>query len=273
MTEAAEWIGKVGEAWAAEWSRTDRAFAPLSRRLFERLRQDAPAHGRALDIGCGAGEASIALAGARPELEVLGVDLSADLIAVARTRGLGRAHLSFVTADAIEYARRAPPQDLFLSRHGVMFFDDPVVAFSAFRGAAAPGAKLLFTCFRDWSDNSFASDLAPIVGGGKPPEHIPGPFAFADPARVRAILDASGWQDAAAEPFDFHFRVGEGRQAVAEAVDFLSRIGPSARALRSAGSQEKASMLAAMASRCEARLTGDAVSFPAAAWIWSAATP
>ncbi len=272
MTGAAEWIGQVGQAWAHEWTRTDRAFAPLTQRLLAALDEIAPERGRCIDIGCGAGETAIALAALRPDLAIVGADISDDLIAAARQRS-SAPNLAFIAGDAVATAAAQAPIDLFISRHGVMFFDDPAAAFTALRDAAARGARLLFTCFRDWSLNSFISDLAPLLGGGPPPADQPGPFAFADEGHVRAILATSGWTDVQAEPIDFAFRVGEGPDPVADGVAFLSHIGPAARALREWPQAERPALLAALADRCRARLNGDAVDFPAAAWLWSASAP
>ncbi len=269
MTGAAEWIGQVGRAWAQQWPHTDRAFAPLTRRLVAALAEIAPAQGQALDIGCGAGETSIALASLRSDLAITGADISGELIDAARERS-STPNLDFITGDAIDAATARAPIDLFLSRHGVMFFDDPVAAFTALYAAAAPGARLIFTCFRDWSLNRFASDFGPLLGQGPPPPGQPGPFAFADKGYVRTLLTEAGWADIHAEPIDLPFRAGEGPDPVSDAVTFLSHIGPAARALREAGEADRPAMLAALADICRARLSGDAVDFPAAAWLWTA---
>ena len=262
----------MGRAWACQWAQTDRAFAPLTRRLLAALAEIAPAQGRALDIGCGAGETSIALARLRPDLAITGADISEELIGAARHRS-ATPNLDFITGDAIAVAAQGAPIDLFLSRHGVMFFDDPVAAFTAFQAAAAPGAGLVFTCFRDWSLNSFASDFGPLLGEGPPPPEQPGPFAFADEARVRAVLAQAGWTGIDAEPIDYSFRAGEGPDPVADAVAFLSQIGPAARALREAPEADRPAFIAALTDICRARLDGDAVDFRAAAWLWTAKGP
>lgn len=232
MTGAAQWAGAVGEVWADEWCRTDRAFASLTRSLHDTIAAIAPDTGRALDVGCGAGETSLWLAASRPVLEVTGADLSAALIEVAHSRTTGAPNLSFRPEDATVVAADLAPVDLFVSRHGVMFFDDPVAAFTAFHTAATPGARLIFSCFGDRHRNHFAADIAEALKLPPPRPGGPGPFAFADPAHVRAILAAAGWRDVAAAPVEFAFTVGEGPHAAEEAVHFLSRVGPAAEALR-----------------------------------------
>jgi SAM-dependent methyltransferase len=273
MIQADDWSGRLGQVWAAEWRRTDRAFRPLTRRITEVLGAAAPAEGLALDIGCGAGETALALADLRPRLSVIGVDLSEELVSVARGRVGARPNLSFQVGDAADPPVHEKSVDLFLSRHGVMFFEDPVAAFVAFRQAAAPGARLVFTCFRDWGENRFASDIGERLGLAPPPPRQPGPFAFAEEDHVRAILERAGWTEAGAEPVDFAFRTGEGADPVADAVGFLTQIGPAARALKDAPEAERGRLLNAIAAACEARLDAGTVDFPAAAWLWTARAP
>ena len=168
MTEARDWIGRVGGTWASEWQRTDRSFGDLARRLDAAILDLAPETGRALDIGCGAGATSLALAAARPRLAITGVDLSPAQLTVARQRAAGHANLDFVEGDVLAVATKRAPIDQFVSRHGVMFFADPVAAFAALHAAAAPSAPLVFTCFRTMAENRWASEIAAAVTGAPP---------------------------------------------------------------------------------------------------------
>ena len=272
MTEAHDWTGRVGGTWAAEWRRTDRSFGALADRLNAAILEVAPETGRALDIGCGAGATSLALAAARPHLSVTGADLSPDLLAAARGRAAGLANLDFVEGDVLRTGAAIAPVDLMVSRHGVMFFADPVSAFAALHAAAAPGAPLVFTCFRDPSQNLWASELVVAVTGAPPAPRkgAPGPFAFADRDRVARILAAAGWTDASAEPVDYANRAGEGADPIADAVAFFARIGPAAPLLRELPPPAREAALARIAAVCERHRTGDAVDFPAAAWLWTA---
>ncbi|MFD1788609.1 class I SAM-dependent methyltransferase [Sphingomonas floccifaciens] len=305
MTASHDWTGRVGDVWAAEWQRTDRSLADLSRHLDVAIEVAAPAGPfRALDIGCGAGVTSLALATARPDARIVGVDLSDALVAIARNRltpavlprrrepraasdelndsGLPPsweyraegydgedARVRFLTGDALDMAKAQAPFDLLYSRHGVMFFDDPVAAFATLRGAVRPGARLVFSCFRDWRENGFAA--APAAALGLPaPTPGPGPFAFADRAQVAAILSAAGWRDAIARPIDFTYRAGAGADPVGDALGFLQRIGPAASALRMRSDAERAVLVERLRAVIERYRSGNTVDFPAAAWIWSA---
>ncbi|HEU4958920.1 MAG TPA: methyltransferase domain-containing protein [Sphingomonas sp.] len=272
MTDASDWTGRVGSTWATEWRRTDRSFGALADRLNTVIRELAPESGTALDIGCGAGATSLALATARPGLAVTGVDLSPPLLAAARDRAAGLANLTFVEGDVQSTAAKLAPIDLMVSRHGVMFFADPVAGFATLHAAAAPGAPLVFTCFRAPGLNRWATDIAAAAIGASPAprDNAPGPFAFADEARVARILADAGWSEARAEPADFVFCAGAGDDPVADAVGFFSRIGPAAPLLRELPPSSREAALDRIARLCAAHLRGGIVEFPAAAWLWTA---
>lgn len=268
MTSATDWSGRVGDVWAREWVRTDRSFADLARYLDAAILDAAPAGPfTALDIGSGAGATSLALATARPDATVIGVDLSPGLVDVARQRGAHLPNLRFETGDVVEHAAALRP-DLLVSRHGVMFFPDPNTAFSALRRAAAPGARLVFSCFAGIEDNPWATVVSdtPVSATG----YAPGPFAFADPEFVRSVLSKSGWVDLQTRRVRFAYRAGEGADPVEDAFSFFSRIGPAASALRDAAHTDRPALEARLRERLAAQRQGGAVDFPSAAWLWSA---
>lgn len=269
MTDRSEWVGRVGGVWADEWRRTDRSFAPLTQRLL-----DHPAthdFSAALDIGCGAGELACRLAERRPGAAVCGVDISPELLAVARARCPGS---RFVEADAATFRPDGAAPDLMVSRHGVMFFADPVAAFAHFAAIAAPDATLRFSAFRARSENRWATMLGAILPGDPAPADpdAPGPFAFGDKDRVARILAESGWRDAEFEPFDYPMLSGEGVNAVDEALGYFLRIGPAARAMAELDEADRPAAKGRLRALLEANCADGRVALPAAAWIVTART-
>ena len=269
MTAVGEWEGQVGDVWAQEWQRTDRSFSELTVQLAQAIADIAPETGTAIDIGCGAAETAIGLARANPAIKVTGIDLSSGLLDVARSRVEGLTNINFVLGDAVSEAASRKPVNLYISRHGVMFFDDPVAAFTSFRQAASSEARIVFSCFRDWSLNAFAHDIGELTGAAAPTDAA-GPFAFASKDRVESILAASGWRDVEATHVDFDYIAGQGDDPVEDAISFMRRIGPAARAIRLANEEERPVIIDGLRQICESRRQDKTVLFPAAAWIWTA---
>ncbi|WP_324262858.1 class I SAM-dependent methyltransferase [Altererythrobacter sp. H2] len=271
MTDKNEWQGRVGQNWAAEWRRTDRSFTGLTDVLLNRA--SARPFRRALDVGCGAGELSLALARGHAGAEVVGLDISPDLIAVARERSGYLGNVFFDEGDASHWQLPGYAPDLIASRHGVMFFDRPVAAFAHLLAMAAPGARLVYSCFRDVSENPWADRVISLL----PPEAVvpidpltPGPFAMADPVQVEGILAEAGWQEIRLEPVDFAFILGGGENPLEDAVSYMLTIGPAARAARMLPDEDRANFIGRLRRFLANNVEGGLIALRAGAWIVSA---
>jgi SAM-dependent methyltransferase len=200
------------------------------------------------------------------------------MLAVARARaGLaGLAQLDFHEADASEAALPAGT-DLLFSRFGVMFFDQPAPAFSHLRRAMRPGGRCAFACWRAPRDNAWA--MAPLMAarqamGINPPPadpHAPGPFAFADDNRLRAILAEAGFAQIELQRFDAPVRLGATPRA---AADSALRVGPVSRLLREVGIEHQPTLAAAMERALAPLAAADgSVSLNGSTWLVSARNP
>ena len=276
MTAAPEWQTRVGDIWAAEWRRTDRSFADLGRQLDAAILALAPDTGHAVDLGSGAGATSIALAAARPGLAVHGIDLSEPLVTVARARAADRrlANLSFSVGAVPAALAGHGSIDLAVSRHGVMFFDDPIGAFHGIAAALAPGAPLVFSCFRKPQDNPWAAETIAAIGGelSPPNGYAPGPFSLADRETITGLLAAAGFGDVSITAADYSYCAGGGPDPASDAADFFQKIGPVARAIAEAPGDRRAAMIDRLRTVLTAHIEGERVAFPAAAWLVSART-
>jgi SAM-dependent methyltransferase len=231
-----EWNGALGERWARDQQVMDELAGPFGKAALEAV--DAQPGERAIDVGCGCGDTSIALAKAVGSGgSVVGVDVSAPMLAVARGRAEGLAQLRFEEADA-SMATLPGDQDLLFSRFGVMFFAQPVPAFAHLRRALKETGRIAFVCWQEAKANLWAT--VPVLAGRRalgisPPPmdpHSPGPFAFADADRVRMILLEADFQDVEITPFEHRMAMGDTPRQAAEQS---ARIGPLARLVREAG--------------------------------------
>lgn len=273
MNTASEWIARSGDVWAMRWQDTDRALSGLASPLHSAILDAMPPDARRVfEIGCGAGSTTKELASARPDLSIAACDLSAALIEVARERLQGIGNVDLFVGDAQAIACDEGPFDLIYSRHGVMFFPDPPAAFRMLRSAARDSASLVFSCFRSWGENAWASELASAAAGRPlpPPGREPSGFAFADPDYVRELLGGAGWADIECRPISFRYVAGEGAAAVDRAQSFLLDIGPASAVIRAMTEEEVAPAKDRMRSVIERHFNGETVEFEAAVWIWSA---
>jgi hypothetical protein len=89
----------------------------------------------------------------------------------------------------------------------------------------------------------------------------PGQFAFADPNRVRSILDESGWVDIEIIPIDVECAFPQ-----ADLERYVTRLGPLGRVLPEANEHTKAQVLAAVLPAFAPYVKGAMVQFDAACW-------
>jgi len=265
------WNGVIGETWVRSQAALDASLAPITQSL---LAWAAPSPGeRVLDIGCGCGTTSLMLArAAEPNGSVMGVDISRPMLTVARRSAEAEGVAAeFAEADAA-VASYESEFNLVFSRFGVMFFDDPVAAFTNIRQAAVPDGRLAFVCWRSMLENKWVStplaaaiDLLPPEIPGNP--HDPGPFAFADNVRVEQILSTAGFRDIRVEPLDSVTITGP---TIEEAASQSLQIGPLARRAAKLDESVRDLIRARVAGAIAPFAGPDGVALPAACWLVSA---
>jgi SAM-dependent methyltransferase len=214
-----------------------------------------------LDLGCGSGKTTLELASrVGPGGEVVGVDISAEMLARARERAaqLGTGNVEFVRADVQVHDLGEARFDAAYSRFGVMFFADPVAAFANVRRALRPGAGLSFVCWQSVFDNEWMlipGAAVASVTGVQPPMPAPGepgPFSLADPARVRGVLEAAGFGSVIVTPHTDQVVISE--DEIPGAALTGVRTGGASGALRDADQQTRDRALAAIEEALRARL-------------------
>ncbi|WP_170285936.1 class I SAM-dependent methyltransferase [Nocardioides rubriscoriae] len=266
---------QLAAGWVEHQEIFDAIFAPVTTALLARAGLDE-GH-RVLDVGCGSG--SLLAAAVDAGALAVGVDVSPGMVAAARSRVPG-ARVLLADAQTTDLLAAAPgdPFDRVVSRFGVMFFDDPVAAFSSIRAACAPGALLTFACWRTFAENpmmTLGQDLL-LARLGEPPVDLPadapGPMAFADPDRVRAVLTGAGWSDVAVTPYDFDCDYGwdgsdgvEHRMATMLATTTGQRV--QAQLRPRLGPDGWALLLDEVRAHLRGHLVDGSLRFPAAVWL------
>lgn len=271
--QIAYWNGPGGQHWADRQQAQDIVLAPVSDVLIDRAK--ARAGERIVDVGCGCGATSIALAHkVGPTGHVLGIDISAPMLARAREIAPAGLPVDFVLADATVYPFDPASFDLLVSRFGVMFFAEPALSFANLRRALRPSGRLAFACWREPRENPFF--MAPLQAVYKHVPKLPqlgpedpGPFSFASEARVKRILGEAGFQGIAMEPCNLALDIAVGRGLDA-AVTAALEIGPAARALAEQPPDVVAAATNSIREALAPFVRGQAVPLDASIWIVTA---
>jgi SAM-dependent methyltransferase len=271
--QIAYWNGPGGQRWADRQQSQDIVLRPVADTLIDRAQ--AKAGERIVDVGCGSGAVSIALAQeVGPAGHVLGIDISGPMLARARLVAPAGSPVEFVLADATVYPFAPASFDLLISRFGVMFFAEPARSFANLRRGLKPSGRLAFACWREPRENPFF--MAPLQAVYKHAPKLPqqgpeepGPFAFASEARVQRILGEAGFTGIAMEPYNLSLDVAVGRGLDA-AVQGALEIGPAARALAEQPPEVVAAATNSIREALTPFLSGQSVPLPAAIWIVTA---
>jgi SAM-dependent methyltransferase len=265
--QIAQWNGCAGRGWVEAQESLDRMFEPFEDLLVEAVA--ARGAQRVLDIGCGTGSTTLAVARRLAGRgEAVGIDISGPMIALARARAERASKPPrFICADAQTHAFEPASFDMIVSRFGTMFFDDPVRAFENLRRAAASGAELKTITWRSPAANGFmtaaeraAAPFFPGMPARRPDE--PGQFAFANRDRVYAILEKSGWANVEIEPLDVECTL-----PLPELITYLSRLGPVGRMVQALDERARTRVIEAVRAAFDPYVHGTEVRFNAACWM------
>jgi SAM-dependent methyltransferase len=265
--QSALWNGPAGRAWVELQELLDQVLKPFENLLVEAVSNASPS--RVLDVGCGAGSTTLAVARRLgPRARSTGVDISDPLITAARARAEREGTpATFICADAQSHAFEPASFDMIISRFGVMFFEDPVQAFANLRRSVTNSAELRFIAWRSAAENPFmttaeraAAPFLPNIPPRRP--DAPGQFAFADQSRVRSILEESGWDGVDIRPIDVECRVPE--QGL---VRYLTRLGPVGLVLQEADDRTRKQVIETVRTAFDPYVHGDEARFTAACWM------
>ena len=273
------WNGRAGESWVRHNSLLEQLLAEPGRECMNLLPL-TPAM-QILDVGCGCGNQTLELA-ARLDASstVIGVDISEPMLGLARELKAANdnalsAEVQFALGDASEPLFDEASFDAIYSRFGVMFFEEPVAAFSALRNSLKPGGKLGFVCWREPKLNPFfnapmeaALTVLPAPAPSAP--GAPGPFGLADDNVVQTTLRLAGFKDVSVAPLNLTLSVGA--ETPFDALfEELIQIGPAAALIAQSDPSLKEKAREAVYNRLtDFYASGQGVSFDANFWLVTA---
>lgn len=234
-----DWAGEMGERWLTSLDRFEGMIAPIGEALLARA-----AYGpgeRVLDLGCGGGATTLAIAEAvGPKGAAVGLDIAPMLIARAKARATAAGSAAqFVCADAAAAKLDEVPFTRLFSRFGSMFFADPAAAFTNLRAMLSPGARIDLAVWAHPRDNAWMMEVMGVVRAHVevPPAvpRAPGPFAFEDLKYLEEILTAAGFTGMEVADYQGEQPVGGPGASAAEATDFVLTSMAAGRILAEAG--------------------------------------
>lgn len=267
------WNEEGGQKWVDNINIVEAFIQPLSDKLLEAIQ--AREGENILDVGCGGGLTSIRLAeqvGSRGNVK--GVDVSEPILRVAKERGRDIANLDFELGDAATRELGENTYDVVTSRFGVMFFDDPVQAFTNLRKGLNNSGRLVFICWRKLEENPWMARTAKAAFAVVPPPEdavppdptAPGPFSLGEESHLRGVLESAGFSDVNIEAVDQGLNMGE----LDDTVAFILKMGPASEVAREASAEQVEAITRAIKEVLSEYQTDTGVISPSACWIVSA---
>ncbi|MEV6912956.1 methyltransferase domain-containing protein [Amycolatopsis sp. NPDC051071] len=254
------WDGEQGALWTKRAQRINDGVAAYRDPFFAAA--DIQPSDRVLDVGCGAGQTTRDAARLATEGSALGVDLSAEMLGLARRVAEQERvpNVSFEQADAQVHRFPEAGFDAVISRHGAMFFGTPLAAFTNLARATRPGGRLVLLTWQPLRLNEWITTFRTIFAAGR---DVPSSdLALSDPAETKGLLTASGYTDVRSTRLNQSMYFG---QDVDDAAEFIvEHHGERARDLDEAS---RAKVIDALRADLAAHQTDRGVFYGSAAWL------
>jgi len=266
------WNSTMGHSWVSQQAVISDVFTSVTSVSLVAAAAKQGEH--VIDIGCGPGDTLLAFARAvGPSGDALGVDVSVPMLEFARHRAAeaGLANVTCALADATTYAFEPRRANLVYSRFGMMFFDDPIKAFTNIRSAMKMGGRLVFVCFRTMPESPWFRVPIEAARPHVPPQPpvdplAPGMFSLAREDRLRGVLTEAGFREIALNATDVPIHGKDTTQSMA----FITQVGPLPALLENASDEQRKRATEAARNALAAQIGADGRGLHVGLWLVSA---
>ena len=266
------WSTEGGDTWLQYLDYFEPMIAPIGRSLVSDTLTDE--HKHIIDIGCGGGATTFRLASIVGDKgSIIGVDISEALIANCRQRArtAGVKNVEFKCGDAATIELPKHWAQLVISRFGVMFFKEPVVAFKHIGQSLSDGGTLAFSCWASLPENPWMNELVTTLGLHidlpKPLPGAPGPFAFANTEYLTSILTDAGYKNIQVTQWTGELMIGSRGMSANAVSKFLFSTSMVVKSVQDRITGNEDEIFRQFASRIKQYCKDDGVYMPAKAWI------
>ena len=266
------WNSTMGHAWVSQQAVISDVFTSVTSVSLDAAAAKLGEH--VIDIGCGTGDTLLAFAKVvGPSGSVLGVDVSTPMLDFAKHRAVEAtlSNAAFALADATSYAFEPRWADLVYSRFGVMFFDDPIRAFTNIRSGMKAGGRLVFVCFRTMPESPWFRVPIEAARPHVPPQPpvdplAPGMFSLGRQERLGGILTEAGFREVAIKATNVPIHGKDITQSMA----FITQAGPLPALLENASGEQRMRATEAVRNALAANIGTDGRGLHVGLWLVSA---
>ena len=239
------WDGIGGDRWVSNIARLDEMLAPASEILLNEISKHSSR--KLLEIGCGSVDLSESLSLNNRDSTIDAIDISYNILILAQERISKINRVNFIHGDAETCKFKNKFYDLVYSRFGVMFFNNPKLAFTNLRRSITKQGKLIFLSWNKiennpWMEYPSQAAFKVLSQPEKQKENSPGAFSLAKKTVIKETLVDSGFDNVDSRKYDININLGELEQA----VHFATQLGPAATPYAEATNSQKSEARAAI---------------------------
>ncbi len=269
------WNEEGGKFWSENKQLMDNMLYPLGKVALDGLNVKEGMH--VLDVGCGAGSTTIELSSlVGREGLITGIDISNPLTSKARklSKQLNLKNVNFKVFN-IQTTDLLPDSfDRAYSRFGLMFFEDPFVAFSNINNSLKLDAKLSFVCWQEPKLNPWQylpiKKLINFIDFPTFEPRQPGPFAFQEKEYITKILIKSGFKKIQIHSHKQNITLFKGLNLSQAVEKFLSMNPIVSQVIKEKNNSFRSKVFGAVEEVWFPFYKNDVLQFPSACWIVNA---